>query len=232
MLVLAAWGVNFLVHPRLVQVGVWLSALVAAALALPLLFLVLQFVLVTITAMAEKNCLLIDRGRPLVLVILMPIAVSLGRIVGIQKERIERSFLAVNNTLVRVIAQRIARSRILVLLPSCLQFLKCREKVVEDIANCKGCGRCDIVSLVSLKERYRLALSVATGGGVARNLVKALRPAGIIAVACERELISGVTELAQIPVIALPNFRPEGPCKNTRIDPSLVEQAVIKLTGG
>jgi len=162
----------------------------------------------------------------------MPIAVSLGKLIGIQKERIERSFLAVNNALVQALYQRIAGSRILVLLPSCLQFLKCQQKVVEDIANCKGCGRCDIANLVPIKERYRLVLTVATGGSVARSLVKALRPAGIIAVACERELVAGISEQAKVPVIGLPNQRPEGPCKNTRIDPGMVEKAVVGLLGG
>jgi hypothetical protein len=230
----ATWLLDYLVHPRLVQIGVWLAALFAAALALPLLFLALQFLTVALTALAERNCLLMARGRPIVMVILMPIAVSLGKLIGIQKERIERSFLAVNNALVQALYRRIAPTSrgILVLLPSCLQFLKCQQKVVEDIANCKGCGRCDIANLIPIKERYRLALTVATGGSVARNIVKALRPAGIIAVACERELVTGISELTHIPVIGLPNERPEGPCKNTRINPGLVEKAVVGLLGG
>jgi len=231
-MVLAAWLLDYLVHPRLVQVGIWLAVLVAVVLALPLVFLALQFLTVILTALAERNCLLMARGRPIVLVILMPIAVSLGKLIGIQKERIERSFLAVNNALVQVIYRRIAGSRILVLLPSCLQFLKCQQKIVEDIANCKGCGRCDIVNLLSIKERYRLVLSVATGGSVARNRVLALKPAGIIAVGCERELVAGISELTHIPVIGLPNQRPEGPCKNTRIDPGVVEKAVVGFLGG
>ncbi len=232
LLVSAAWLLDYLVHPRLAQVGVWLAAVVAAVLALPLLFLALQFLTVALTALAERNCLLMARGRPIVMVILMPIAVSLGKLIGIQKERIERSFLAVNNALVQALFRRIAGSRILILLPSCLQFLKCQQKVVEDIANCKGCGRCDIANLVPIKERYRLALSVATGGSVARSLIKALRPAGIIAVACERELVAGISEQTHIPVIGLPNQRPEGPCRNTRIDPVMVEKAVVGLLGG
>jgi hypothetical protein len=39
-----------------------------------------------------------------------------------------------------------------------------------------------------------------------------------VAVACERDLVSGIRDAWPLPVIGLINERPEGPCVNTRVD--------------
>ena len=47
-----------------------------------------------------------------------------------------------------------------------------------------------------------------------------------MAIACERDLTSGIQEVAEIPVIGIINERPEGPCCNTRVDLNKVEEAI------
>ena len=54
----------------------------------------------------------------------------------------------------------------------------------------------------------------------------------IIAIACERDLLSGFKDVnTHIPVIGFPNRRPEGPCKNTCVDLDRIEDAVKRCLG-
>ncbi len=53
----------------------------------------------------------------------------------------------------------------------------------------------------------------------------------IIAVACEKELRSGIIACLPKPVVALINMRPNGPCCETDIDVDEVERAIVRLTG-
>lgn len=225
------WLLCYFIHPRLKEFSILLPPLVGFIIAVPLIFLALQLLSIVLTTLIEKNCLLLAKKRPLVIVILTPLVYSIGNLLGIHKDRIRNSFLKLNNSIVRVIGEKIKANRLLILLPRCIQFLNCKQKVIEDIGNCKKCGKCDVVELLKIKERHGLDILFATGGSVARRLIASMKPKAIIAVACERELISGIDEVADIPVIALPNERPEGPCKNTRVNYVLLEEAVQTFLG-
>lgn len=62
---------------------------------------------------------------------------------------------------------------------------------------------------------------------MARLQIERMKPKAIITMACERDLVSGIQDVAEeIPVIAIPNRRPEGPCKNTEVNPEEVEEAI------
>ncbi|MFN3698586.1 MAG: DUF116 domain-containing protein, partial [Dictyoglomus sp.] len=61
---------------------------------------------------------------------------------------------------------------------------------------------------------------------IARKVVKDIRPDAIVAVACERDLSSGVVDTYPIPVIGILNERPHGPCFNTTVNLKKVEDAV------
>lgn len=150
---------------------------------------------------------------------LFPIALLLGKVFGIDKEKIESSFIEVNNRLVKVKHLRVEAARILVLIPHCIQKATCCHKVTIDLANCRKCGLCAIGDLRSMEETYGVCLSIATGGTQARRTVERVRPRAIIAVACERELAAGIQDVGTLPVLAIPLEKPEGPCYNTRIDP-------------
>jgi len=67
---------------------------------------------------------------------------------------------------------------------------------------------------------------VATGGTLARKIVKDFRPRLIIAVACERDLTSGIHDTYPLPVYGILNQRPNGPCWNTKVDIQRVEEAI------
>jgi hypothetical protein len=122
--------------------------------------------------------------------------------------------------------KRIKGDRILVLLPHCLQIDVCNRKLTSDVSNCIRCGRCPVGKLIEMGERYGLRIEVVNGGTLARRRVAQFRPNGIIAVACERDLTLGIQDVYPIPVFGVINDRPHGPCVNTCVDMSLVEDAV------
>jgi uncharacterized protein len=68
---------------------------------------------------------------------------------------------------------------------------------------------------------------VATGGTLARRAVERHRPRTVVAVACERDLSSGVLDTFPLPVIGVINERPEGPCYNTRVDLKIFKTSSI-----
>jgi flagellar biosynthesis protein FlhG len=59
-----------------------------------------------------------------------------------------------------------------------------------------------------------------------KEMIKKFRPTAIIGVACERELVAGIQDVISIPVIAIPNERPEGPCQNTQVNMQEIEKAI------
>lgn len=67
---------------------------------------------------------------------------------------------------------------------------------------------------------------------MARNIIKRLCPKAIVAVACERDLSSGIKDIKLIPVLGIVNERPEGPCCNTRVNLAKVEEAIVYFING
>lgn len=161
---------------------------------------------------------------------LFPFAVGLGRILNIPRGKVEQSFVAVNNALVRQHHERVPSDRLLILTPHCLQLDTCPRKITRDIENCAQCGACSVGGLLGLCHKYHMHFVVATGGTLARQMVAKARPKAIIAVACERDLTSGIQDVFPIPVIAIFNERPFGPCFNTRVDINRVEEAIKMLS--
>ena len=123
-------------------------------------------------------------------------------------------------------ASTISPDRLLILLPHCLQFDECPHKITRDIRNCKSCGRCQIGDLIAIADANRCMIMVATGGTLARKMIRELRPKAVLAVACERDLTTGIQDIFPLPVIGVLNERPFGPCCNTRVDLNKV-QAVL-----
>jgi len=155
-----------------------------------------------------------------------------GRFLGISKEKIQQSFVEVNNQLVKAKCSEHKPQRILLLMPHCLQFNDCAIKITSDAYKCQACGKCKIKDLVTLAQKHQVHLSVATGGTLARRRVAEARPDAIIAVACERDLTSGIQDAYPLPVIGILNDRPFGPCFNTSVDISKVAEALEFLASG
>lgn len=157
---------------------------------------------------------------------LFPFAIILGRIFKIDQDKIKNSFIEVNNELVRASQVPLEPSQILLLAPHCLQNNNCPYKVTNNINNCKRCGNCSVTELLSLRDRYGINVGVATGGTLARKYVKEYRPKAIVAIACERDLASGIQDCSPIPVLGVLNERPFGPCYNTSVSTPMVIRAI------
>ncbi len=167
--------------------------------------------------------------RGLVLRFLYPALMLIGSFKKDKKEKLQRYIINLNNRLVR--AERPKTKKILLLLPHCLQIDECTIRLTHNIYNCERCGKCGIKDLIEIAEENRLNLSVATGGTLARRIVKDVRPEAIVAVACETDLSSGIIDTYPLPVLGIPNERPFGPCVNTQVNLDKVKEA-IRFFGG
>ena len=72
---------------------------------------------------------------------------------------------------------------------------------------------------------------MVTGGTLARRAVEEYRPRAVIAVACERDLSSGVLDSFPLPVLGVLNERPQGPCFNTRVDLTALRESLDFFLG-
>jgi hypothetical protein len=189
----------YLVLPRFEQYGrsgVIIITVVVAALAL---FLLAWYVFLLFAALSTRNYLFVclERGTNL-LTLLFPLTTKLARTIGISRDRLSHSFIKVSN---RLVPPRISEGTVLALLPRCLK--KELKQRIKDICS----------------EFPDVMLQTAPGGNVARKIIEETRPRAIVAVACERDLVSGIQDVApRIPVIGICNSRPLGPCKDTSIN--------------
>ncbi|MGD0621250.1 MAG: DUF116 domain-containing protein [Thermacetogeniaceae bacterium] len=164
--------------------------------------------------------------------LLFPIVLLLGRVLGISQERIRSSFIEVNNQMIRARREQVQSDQILVLAPHCLQNSECPHKITQSFDNCRRCGQCLVTGLISLREQYGVNLAFATGGTLARRFVQVYRPKAIIAIACDRDLASGIQDASPLPVLGIMNERPCGPCFNTRVNLQDVEAAIQFFASG
>jgi len=194
--------------------------------------LILGVALLILTLVRGKEVFFAARLRGIVIEVLFPIMIVLGKLLGISKEKVQQSFVEVNNLLVRARCAENRPRRLLLLMPHCLQFNDCAIKVTSDASKCQACGKCKIKDLVELAQQYHVHLSVATGGTLARRRVAESKPEAIIAVACERDLTSGIQDAYPLPVFGILNDRPYGPCFNTSVDITKVAAALEFLAKG
>lgn len=170
-----------------------------------------------------------SRIRGLIVKLFLPFMVMLGQSIGISKNKVRSSFVEVNNELVLKTAGRYKPEEMLLLMPHCLQRSTCKRRLTYSIYNCKRCGKCPISDLIALSERYSVYLAIATGGTIARRTVIQRRPKMIVAVACERDMSSGIQYAYPLPVYGILNIRPNGPCRDTQVSIESVEQALRRF---
>lgn len=209
-------------HPELPQI-VGLFSTVLAGIA------ICGTALLVLTTALGKDILFTRFMRGVVIRFLLPVIEFIGNLFGIAKDTIRQSFVAMNNSLVTSQRLKVKPERILVLLPHCLQLFDCEIKVTGDIGKCIRCGRCDIRGLAELAKKYGVTISVATGGTLARKVIIEKRPTLVVAVACERDLTSGIKDCYPLPVIGILNDRPFGPCFNTNVDVAQIEEALCSI---
>ncbi len=194
-----------------------------------LALLVLVFMLVAMlgfTVVLGRDLFFSKRLRGVVIKLLLPLMSGVGKLCGVSKDQVRRSFIAINNQLVLAQHLKTTPDKLLLLMPHCLQFHECQFRITGSVVHCKKCGKCPIKGLVELSEKYGVGLAVATGGTLARRIVVERRPKMIIAVACERDLSSGIQDSYPLPVFGILNSRPNGPCYDTLVNLERVEEAL------
>lgn len=160
-----------------------------------------------------------------------PVCAATASLLRVPKERLACSFLKLNNRLNESWFRKGTIKNPLLLLPGCLQHHECPHRLGEDLSNCAGCGRCNVAAILQLKNRHTLTVVMATGGKRAQEAIRRNTPGGVIAVACEKELVQGIRESKTVPVIAVPNRQPNGPCRNTLIPMEELEKAITIIQG-
>jgi hypothetical protein len=177
------------------------------------LLLVTAVLLVLASGASEKRLLPLD----IVLVRALScwhfrLACPIGRIIGGADEDLRSAFLALQNRLVLSWRGRRKVSRLLVLLPQCLEAgVRAR--------------------IESLLECYECSWDVVKGGSEALAVVKGTLPDGLLAVACERDLLHGLMTVGgSVPwVVVLPNIQGERPCRSTGVDLDRLVQTMDRL---
>ena len=204
-LALGAWAAAlavlwFLVEPRLAQAWLWLPDVLAAALTALTGATIAWWARLGVMALTGRGRALSPLERVVLLRALLPTTLTMGRLIGTSPDRLTNAFLKLHNALELLTRRRVDPDRLVVLLPRCLsKGIRQGAKVIA--------------------ERHGCHLHVVPGGSEARRVIHRRRPHALVAVACERDLLSGVEEVGVVlPVLALPNRRPEGPCKCTEID--------------
>lgn len=201
--------------------------IVTVVILLTLVFVVLWTIFIIYKILMNKKMSKINykilRG---LLGIFYPVLIQISKIFRIEVDSIQRVYGKINNFLIKTKTIKVKNDEILVLLPHCLQDSECQYKITNDINNCRMCGKCDIQKIVELSNKYKVKIVVATGGTLAREWIKKIKPKAIIAVACERDLASGINDVKVLPVIGVFNERPNGPCFNTTVNIRNLEEAI------
>jgi hypothetical protein len=198
----------YLIKPRIAQVSPFVANLVGwSVIGFTIVFLILVLI-ESISLLRFRKSLFPYRLTEKFLLFLLPKTIWLGEKFGISKDRVGNSFIKVNNFVTKSYADKLNPDRLLILLPRCL------KKEMKS----------QIISRLN-EDAYKIL--TAGGGEEARRAIRQHQPTLILALACERDLMSGIKDVAEkIPVLAVPNKRPEGPCKNTHVSLKELEEAI------
>ncbi|HEX3927769.1 MAG TPA: DUF116 domain-containing protein [Gemmatimonadales bacterium] len=123
-----------------------------------------------------------------------------------QRDRVENAAVKIYNVLALRRAQTVGKGELLLLIPRCLS-----RATLDDVLQMAG--------------RYGVPVFVATRGQLARRVIRERRPRAVVAVACERDMVSGLHDVAaKLPVLGLTMTLPAGPCKDAVLDMITLER--------
>ncbi|NTV89140.1 MAG: DUF116 domain-containing protein [Clostridiales bacterium] len=166
---------------------------------------------------------------------IVPFSLFLAQLFKKDRDAIRSFYIDINNIISEAPGRFYKPSEILVILPHCLQNSECGYKITNDINNCRQCGKCVIGSVLEVVRERGIRTLVVTGGTAARNTLVKEKPRILLTVACERDLASGIMDVAKMPaivrmpVIGILNERPNGPCFNTQMDAAALAEKLDKL---
>ena len=150
---------------------------------------------------------LMERGLYLKL---MNFTSLLARVVG-KRDWVEHAAIDIYNTLAERRGRRVGKGELLVLIPRCLS-----KQALDGVLEIAG--------------RYEVPVFVATRGQLARRVIRERRPRAVVAVACERDMMTGLRDVAgKLPVLGLTMQLPNGPCRDASIDLAQMEKWVQGL---
>jgi hypothetical protein len=199
---------GWLIYPRLNQINEIFGNIFNGlyfTLAAVLIFWLLLFIWGVLTKRPFLSTFIVI---PKLVNLLLALSIRIGRLFGVSRDRLFNSFLKLHNLIISSDPKKVPPEKMLVLIPRCLT---------------KEMNR----SLRGMRDRFGFMIASAGGGGEARRKIRELRPGLIIAIACERDLLSGFIDVnPHIPVIGFPNIRPCGPCKDTEVDLDGIETTV------
>ena len=189
------------------------------------IYIIFLFIMI-ISAIKRKEIIFFINTRHIWLKYFLPVGRSIAKRIGVDTDKFIRSCVNLNNEFILKMKSKTKVSNILILLPHCLQLHSCGMKLTSDVHNCKKCGRCVVGSLIELSDGLNVDIFVASGGTMARQQIIKKRPDVILAVACERDLLSGIRDTLPINVIGILNKRPEGPCRNTTVETAHIAELI------
>lgn len=197
----------YMILPRMREFGPVAVHVAGIAIIFLTAVSILWFVLMVLSIASRKN-LLVGKKSPVLIARFVDRFLWIGKLLGFNRDEIGNSFVKVNNELVKLNSYKHKVDRLLVLLPRC---------ITPD--NRKAAA--------ALSETCSCEMYVAVGGEAAREKILSYRPEAVVAVACERDLVSGIRDaMGSIPILGIANTRPEGPCKNTHFDTDLLRHHI------
>jgi hypothetical protein len=125
-----------------------------------------------------------------------------------RRDWVENAAVKVYNALALVRGRKVGTGELLLLIPRCLS-----KETLDGVLGVAG--------------RYGVPVFVATRGQLARRVIRERRPRAVVAVACERDMVSGLHDVAgKVPVLGLTMTLPSGPCKDALLDLAKLEDWV------
>jgi len=136
----------------------------------------------------------------------------IARLVG-RRDWVEHAAIDVYNALAEHRGRKVGKGELLVLIPRCLS-----KQALDGVLAIAG--------------RYEVPVFVATRGQLARRVIRERRPRAVVAVACERDMMTGLRDVAgKLPVLGLTMRLANGPCRDAMIDLDVMESWVRGLVG-
>lgn len=125
-----------------------------------------------------------------------------------RRDWVENAAVKVYNGLALLRGRKVGKGEMLLLIPRCLS-----KETLDGVLGVAG--------------RYGVPVFVATRGQLARRVIRERRPRAVVAVACERDMVSGLHDVAgKVPVLGLTMTLPAGPCKDALLDLGKLEDWV------
>ena len=144
-------------------------------------------------------------------------------------EVIDKQFVSLSNMMTKLRKKKCPPEGLLLLFPHCIQNSKCKQNIKHDLNECNRCGKCKVKDLLEVSEEYGISIAIASGGRIALKRVMAEEVQGVVAIACEKELRTGLMAAMPKAIFAVPNLRPNGYCVDTDVYMDDVLKAVERF---